>query len=133
MKAKFLSDVANARLLRNKLDKGEGLEVQYVIERVVYLSKRDFIPFREHLIDATPFVSCHKEDMFIDKQGFWHVLMFCCLQSDIILLVNSNGEDYAKYCSIISNGDEKVEPRFTTSQRYTRKWKKNSRRTTAVK
>jgi len=133
MKASFLCDVPNARLLRNKLDKDEGLEYKYVIERVVYLSKRAFIPFREHLMEETPFVSCHKENMFIDEQGVWHVLMFCCLQSDIILLVNSNGEDYAKYCSIISNGGEKVEPRFTTSQRYTRKWKKNCRRTIAVK
>lgn len=121
MKAKFLCDVPNARLLRNRLDKGEGLAVNYIIERVVYLSKRDFIPFREHLTEETLFVSLHKEDMFIDENGVWHVLMFCCLQSDIILLVNSNGEGYAKYCSIISNGGEKVEPRFTTSQRYTRK------------
>lgn len=121
MKTKFLCDIPNARLLRNKLDKGYGLDCEYVIERVVYLSKRDFIPFREHLKESTPFVSCHKEEMFIDEQGIWHVLMFCCLQSDIILLVNSDGEDYAKYCSIISNGGEKVEPRFTTSQRYTRK------------
>lgn len=121
MKARFLCDVPNARLLRNKLDKGEGSEYEYAIERVVYLSKRDFIPFREHLMEETPFVSCHKTDMFIDENGVWHVLMFCCLQSDIILLVNSNGEDYAKGCSIISNGGEKVEPRFATSQRYTRK------------
>ena len=121
MKAKFLSNMPNARLLRNRLDKGDGLECEYVIERVVYLSKREFIPFREHLMEETPLVACHKADMFIDKQGVWHVLMFCCLQSDIILLVNSDGEDYAKYCSIISNGGEKVEPRFTTSQRYTRK------------
>lgn len=112
MKAKFLCDMPNARLLRNRLDNGEVLEYEYVIERVVYLSKRTFIPFREHLMERTPFVSCHKEDMFIDEQGFWHVLMFCCLQSDIILLVNSKGENYAKYCSIISNGGEKVEPRL---------------------
>ena len=121
MKARFLCDMPNARMLRNKLDKCEGSEYEYVIERVVYLSKRKFISFREHLIEETPFMSCHKEDMFIDSQGIWHVLMFCCLQSDIILLVNSDDEDYAKYCSIISNGGEKVEPRFTTSQRYTRK------------
>lgn len=121
MKARFLCNVPNARLLRNKLDKSKGEEVEYIIERVVYLSKRDFIPFREHLMEETPFVSCRKEDMFIDKCGVWHVLMFCCLQSDIILLVNSNGEDYAKYCSIISNGGEKVESRFRAGQRYTRK------------
>lgn len=98
MKSIFLCDVPNARLLRNHLDKDKGLAVEYVIERVICLSKRDFIPFREHLMEETPFVSCHKEDMFIDEQGVWHVLMFCCLQSDIILLVNSNGKDYAKYC-----------------------------------
>ena len=121
MKAMFLCNMPNARLLRNKLDNGEGLECKYVIERVVYLSKREFVPFREHLIEETPFVDRHKKDMFIDEHGVWHVLMFCCLQSDIILLVNSDGEDHAKYCSIISNGGEKVEPRFTTSQRYTRK------------
>ena len=121
MKARFLCDLSNARLVRNKLDKGEGIGVEYVIERVVYLSKRDFIPFREHLMEVSHFVSFHKEDMFIDKHGVWHVLMFCCLQSDIILLVNSNGEDYAKFCSIISNGGEKVESRFTTNQRYIRK------------
>lgn len=112
----------NARLLGNKLDRGEGLECEYVIERVEYLSKRDFIPFREHLMEEMPFVYCRKKDMFIDTQGVWHVLMFYCLQSNIILLVNSNDEDYAKYCSIISNGAEKVEPRFTTSKRYSRKW-----------
>lgn len=112
MKAKFLCGKPNARLLRNRLDKGEGLECEYVIERVVYLSKRDFIPFREHLMEVTPFVSWHKEDMFIDEQGIWHVLIFCCLQSDIILLVNSSGKDYAKYCSIILNGGKKIEPIF---------------------
>ena len=121
MKARFLYDMPNARLLRNRLDKNDGEEHKLVIERVVYLPKRDFIPFREHLLELTPFVACHKEDMFIDCSGVWHVIMYCCLQSDIILLVNSNGENYAKYCSIITNGGEKVEPRFTTSQRYTRK------------
>lgn len=121
MKAKFLCKMPNARLLRNNLDKGLGEEHEYVVERVVYLSRREFIPFREHLSEATLFVASHKEDMFIDEQGVWHVLMFCCIQCDVILLVNSKGEDYAKWCSIISNGGEKVEPRFTPSQRYTRK------------
>lgn len=121
MKSRFLCDIPNARLLRNRIDKHEGQKHEFVIERVVYLSKREFISFREHLLEVTPFVSYHKEDMFIDEQGVWHVLMFCCIQCDVILLVNSDGEDYAKYCSIISNGGEKVEPRFTTSQRYTRK------------
>ena len=34
--------------------------------------------------------------------------MFCCLHSDIVLLVYSDGKDYAKYVSIISNGVKKL-------------------------
>ena len=66
-------------------------------------------------------IELYQNDMFIDENGVFHVLMFCCMQCDIMLLVYSDGEKYAKYCSIKSNGGVKVEPRFTTSQRYSRK------------
>lgn len=59
--------------------------------------------------------------MCIDNKGCFHVIMFCCLHSDIMLFVYSDGKDYAKNVSIISNGGEKVEARFATSKRYTRK------------
>ena len=35
MKAKFIDNVPNARLLRNRLDEGLGVERQYFIERSV--------------------------------------------------------------------------------------------------
>lgn len=120
MKARFICNVSNARLLRNRIDKCEGFEAEYVIERVVYLSKREFIPFRENLLADEPNIALYQEDMFIDENGVLHVLMFCCMQCDIMLLVYSAGENYAKYCSIKSNGGEKVEPRFTISQRYSK-------------
>lgn len=118
MKTRFISNVSNARLLRNKIDKCEGFEAEYVIERVVYLSKREFIPFRENLLADEPNIALYQDDMFIDNNGIFHVLMYCCMQCDIMLLVYSDGENYAKHCSIKSNGGEKVEPRFTISQRY---------------
>ena len=121
MKARFMCNVSNARLLRNRIDKGEGFEVEYVVERVIYLSRQNFIPFREHLLEDEPNIALYQKDMFIDETNTWHVLMFCCMQSDIMLFVYSDGTNYAKYCSLKSNGGVKVEPRFTTSQRYTRK------------
>ena len=121
MRTRFLCDIPNARLIRNKLDKGKGQEVEYVIERNIYLGKDDFIYFREHLLEPNPNIIKYKNEMFIDNKGIWHVLMFCCMRSDIMLFVYSKGCDYAKYVSTITNGGEKVEPRFTTSQRYTRK------------
>ena len=120
MKTRFICNVSNARLLRNRIDKCEGFEAEYVIERVVYLSKREFIPFRENLLGDEPNLALYQDDMFIDENGVFHVLMFCCMQCDIMLLVYSDGENYAKYCSIKSNGGEKVEPRFTISQRYSK-------------
>lgn len=53
--------------------------------------------------------------MFIDENGVFHVLMYCYIQCYVMILVYSDGEDYAKYVSVISNGGEEVEPRFTTS------------------
>jgi len=120
MKTRFICNVSNARLLRNRIDKCEGSEAEYVIERVVYLSKREFIPFRENLLADEPNLALYQDDMFIDKNSVFHVLMYCCMQCDIMLLVYSDGEKYAKYCSIKSNGGEKVEPRFTISQRYSK-------------
>ena len=121
MKTRFICNVSNARLLRNRIDKGEGFEAEYVVERVVYFSKREFIPFRERLLEDEPNIAKYQDDMFIDENGVFHVLMYCCIQCDVMILVYSDGENYPKYCSIKSNGGVKVEPRFTTSQRYSRK------------
>ena len=133
MKARFVCNVSNARLARNKIDKRDGFETKYVVERVIYLAKYPFLHLREYLLEDDPNIVLHKEEMYIDKNKVWHVLMFCCLQSDIMLLVYSDGEEYAKYVSIISNGGEKVEPRFTTSKRYTRKRENQCKRATAIK
>lgn len=133
MKARFVCKMPDARLVRNAIDRKEGQMHKYIVERTIYLSKEKFIHFRSHLLDDNNELINYKNEMYIDKNKVWHVLMFCCLQSDIMLLVYSDGEDYAKYVSVISNGGEKVEPRFTTSQRYIRKRKNQCRRTTATK
>lgn len=133
MKARFVCNVSNARLARNRIDQCEGFEVKFKVERVIYLQGDYFISFRSRLLEDEPNITSHKNEMFIDEKGVFHVLMFCSMQSDIMILVYSDSEDYAKYVSIISNGGEKVEPRFTTSKRYTRKRKTKCRRATATK
>lgn len=117
MKARFICNVSNARLLRNRIDKCEGFESEYVVERVVYLSKREFIPFRERLEDE-PNIAKYQGDMFIDENAVFHVLMYCCIQCDVMILVYSDGEKYAKYCSLKCNGGERIEKRYTISNRY---------------
>ena len=133
MKARFVCKIPDARLVRNAIDRKEGRVHEYIIERTIYLSKEKFIHFRSHLLDDNDELINYKNEMYIDKNKVWHVLMFCSMIADIMILVYSDGEEYAKYVSIISNGGEKVEPRFTTSKRYTRKRENKSRRTTSTK
>ena len=133
MKTRFVCKIPDARLVRNAIDRKEGRVHEYIIERTIYLSKEKFIHFRSYLLDDNDELINYKNEMYIDKNKVWHVLMFCSMIADIMLLVYSDGEEYAKYVSIISNGGEKIEPRFTTSKRYTRKRENKSRRTTATK
>lgn len=133
MKARFVCKIPDARLVRNAIDRKEGRVHEYIIERTIYLSKEKFIHFRSHLLDDNDELINYKNEMYIDKNKVWHVLMFCSMIADIMILVYSDGEEYAKNVSIISNGGEKIEPRFTTSKRYTRKRENKSRRTTSTK
>ena len=133
MKARFVCKIPNARLVRNAIDRKEGQVHKYIIERTIYLSKEKFIHFRSHLLEDNKELINYRNEIYVDKSNVWHVLMFCSMIADIMILVYSDGEDYAKYVSIISNGGERVEPRFATSKRYTRKRKDQCRRTTATK
>lgn len=79
-------------MLRNRIYKCEGFEAEYVVERVVYLSRRGFIPFSEKLLENEPNIAKYQEDMFIDEKGVFHVLMYCCIRCDIMILVYSDGK-----------------------------------------
>lgn len=133
MKARFVCKIPNARLVRNAIDRNEGRLHEYIVERTIYLSKEKFIRFRSHLLDDNDELINYRNEMYVDENNVWHVLMFSSMISDIMILVYSDGEDYDKYVSIISNGGDKVEPRFTTSKRYTRKRENQCRRTIAIK
>ena len=118
MKARFFYKIPDAKLIRNKTDKNKGKEVEYIVERTIYLPKLEFIHFRSHLLEDDPNIIKYNKDMYVDNNGVWHVLMFCCVISDIMILVNSEGFKYARYCAVINNGGEQVEKRYTTSNRY---------------
>ena len=121
MKARFFYKTPDAKLIRNKTDKNKGKEVEYIVERTVYLPKLEFIHFRSHLLENDPNIIKYKNDMYVDDNGVWHVLMFCCVISDIMILVNSEGFKYARCCAVINNGGEQVEKRYTTANRYSKK------------
>ena len=56
--------------------------------------------------------------MFVDDNGVWHVILVCCVQADIMLVIFNDGTHTAKYVSIKTNGGERIEPKFTPCKRY---------------
>lgn len=74
--------------------------------------------FRGNLSGENDIVKMHRDDMFVDDNGVWHVIMVCCVRSDIMILIFNDGTNYPKYLSIKNNGGERVEPKFTTHNRY---------------
>ena len=116
-----------------------AIEVYHVTKvfKVVYDKaqsfKEKFIHFRSHLLEDNDAIMTYKNEMYVDENKVWHVLMFCSMIADIMILVNSEGFNYARYCSIICNGGEQVEKRYSIGQRYPTRAKNNCRRTTAVK
>lgn len=118
MKTRFIENVPNARILRNKLDLGKGVVHKYFIERAILLKQHYFINFKEHLSGENDIVKTHLDDMFIDNNDVWHVIMVCCVRSDIMLLIFNDGRNNARYVAIKTNGGEQVEKRFTIKNRY---------------
>ena len=59
-----------------------------------------------------------KDDMFVDDNGVWHVILVCCVQADIMLVIFNDGTNTAKYVLIKTNGGERVESKFTPCNRY---------------
>ena len=65
MKARFVCDISNARLARNRIDRSEGFVAKYVVDRVVYMAWDYFTYFREHLLEDNPNIVTHKHEMYV--------------------------------------------------------------------
>ena len=118
MTAQFLSGFKNVRALRNYVKKHKVKEREYIIEKIILLSRKDLIYMREHLLEDNNHISSHKKDMFVDDNKVWHVVMYCSISCDTMLLVYSPKHDYAHYIAIKTNGGEQLEKRFASNGRY---------------
>ena len=95
MKARFVYKKSDARLVRNAIDHGEGQRVEYVVERTIYLPKEKLIHFRSHLLEDNDAIMAYKNEMYVDENKVWHVLMFYSMIVDITITVNSEEFNYA--------------------------------------
>ena len=96
---------------KQRIKTGRPRKQEFVVERSVQIKYDQFIYLSNHLLEPCSHIANHINDMFIDDNGLWHVMMVCCLRADRLMFVMSKRKDFAYYVSFIENKGEKVELR----------------------
>lgn len=80
-----------------------------IVEKVIELSDEGFHLFKNNLLDDYPFIESHKHLMGFDENGKAHCLLVIGEDSDDGILIESEGYNYARYSSFISNARQIIE------------------------
>lgn len=68
-----------------------------IIERMLELSREDYLYFRSHLLEDQEFIKEHVDCMQVDEEGKWHCLLVLGEGMEDGILVESEGYSYARY------------------------------------
>ena len=109
MKARFLFKMPTVHDYKAKLKRSRIDEVEYVVDRSVHMKYEDFIRLSNHLLEDNNYIIHNRNDMHVDTQGIWHVMLFFAFRADRILLVNASGFNYCRYVALLENKGERVE------------------------
>lgn len=69
---------AQCKTCGNAIDRKEGQIHENIIERTIYLSKEKFIHSRSHLFDDNDKLINYRNEMYVDENKVWHVLLDNC-------------------------------------------------------
>ena len=84
--------------------KKETLEhTRCVIEKMVELSKQDYLQFSDNLLDAQDFIVENKDCMYEEKNGRNHCLLVLGEGMDDGILVQAEGCSYARFAASLPN------------------------------
>jgi len=92
----------NARLERKE---NELKTQQCQIDRIIELSREEYLEFSRNLLYDYEFIWDNKDEMYIDKEGIAHCMLV--LGKDITdgLLIESEGASFCRYAGILPNAN----------------------------
>ena len=73
----------------------------FVIEKVVELSNKQFNKFLDDMLGDYGFIKDHKELMYTDNNNVWHAILVTTNEVDFGILVQSEGYSYARYSAFV--------------------------------
>ena len=77
------------------------------IEKEITLSETEYETFINNLNDDYAFIAKNKELMYTDKDGVWHCILVRSKENPHMILVQSEGYDYARYTAIFHQNNMK--------------------------
>lgn len=77
----------------------------YVIEKVVELSQRQFNKFLDDMLGDYDFIKKHKDLMYTDSNNVWHAILVTTKELDYGILVQADGSSYARYSAFIRKSE----------------------------
>lgn len=102
IKVTMVSKAASVMDYNARVARGEGTQVEAVIEKTINLSFTSYTVFGARLLDEKNFIRNNQELMKVDEDKVWHVIRVTCKDSNLSILVNAEGYDYARYAGIIT-------------------------------
>lgn len=99
-KAVFTRKSANIAEVKARAG-GEEAKCEYVIEKVIELSEKDYLTFADDLLEDSTVIKENNGTMFMDADGVWHCILVKAEGSRDGLLVESEGYDYARYTAYL--------------------------------
>lgn len=77
----------------------------FVIEKIVEISQRQFIKFLDDMLGDYDFIKVHKDLMYIDSNNVWHAILVTTRELDYGILVQADGSSYARYSAFIRKSE----------------------------
>jgi len=92
----------NARLERKE---NELKTQQCQIDRIIELSREEYLEFSRNMLSDYEFIWDNKDEMYIDKEGISHCLLVLGIDITDGILIESEGASYCRYAGILPNAN----------------------------
>ena len=107
MKAPFIRKASDLKDWKNSYMLFKPKAQEFVVEKHIELSNAEFKDFQNDFFKAREFIKDNEDLMYCDN-GTMHCIAIYCKDSEMAILVESEGYDYARYTSITNKKEVTV-------------------------
>ena len=108
IKAPMVRKVSSAEEWQKEVDEWEIKDSNLIIENTVEVDSKEYDCLSKNFFKYRILIHDNLKHMWLDAEG-WHVIAVTCKDRNQTILIESEGYDYARYTSVVSNTKLKEE------------------------